>query len=453
MTSSRLFWPANRPHRAVAFDLQVDVLSEVVQGLLDEVHELAALGDTILSLEGPSGSAASGTAARAARGEAAALLTRCAQRLPGPEAEVVAMRAAGLNGGDPAAAARRQAEVEERDLVLLCGPTSTWRRKSTHTFFGAMAAVPLAPWDAFIARADALFDDLMAYIAETLSQPRLTARPVPGFRIGDLLCCGGEPNGFPKHFAYFLPEDEGVRSATSAKTVVYANVYAAHHDLISRPLADRLLESSCGAWPQRPLEVLLLWFRGHDLGHQLRLPQTALRNLHVLGRETSIALQEALADVIGYLAVAGGPWQSEFETDRAAAGSMFFAEMLRYMQRGTGLFPDSDAAFLELSYLSTHGYVEIDATSGRVAWEPDGLHAGIEALARELVAILDTDVARTEALVAAHLPGDDAPLVSWWASLDALTSDVPTTLAYHTSRRPAAAVTDLAPSSTSASQR
>lgn len=446
MTTSRLFWPADGSHRIAATELRSEHVPDVVQELLDDVHELAELADTIRSLEGSGGFSTSRAAAYAARQEAATLLLRAAESLPGPEAEVAAMRAAGLDGGDPGAAARRQAEVDEQDLVLLCGPTSTWRRKSSRTFFGAMASVPHAPCNDFVARVDACLPELLPYLVDTLSQPGLTVRPVPGFRVADLLSCGGEPDGFPKHFAYFLPEDEGLSAVTPAKTVVYANVYAMHHDRISRPLADRLLESCGGEWPDRPLEALLVWFRGHDYGHQLRLPQTALRELHVVGRETSIALQEALADVIGYLAMAGGPFGSRLGCDRALAGSMFLAEMLRYMQRRIGLFPDSDAAFFELSYLSSNGYVEIDPVTARVAWEPDSLHAGVTALARELVgAILDTDVTRTMALLAAHFPGEDAPLVDWWATHASLTSDVPTTFAYCTSRRGDRAGDEVAP--------
>jgi hypothetical protein len=431
IASSQLFWPPDRPHRVAFTELTPHNVSLVVRAQLRDLCELAELADTIRSFEGVNGAIVTDAAETAARERSAALLLRIAEGLPGPESEVVASRAAGLACGDSLGAARRQAEVEERDLVLLCGPVSTWRRKSTATFHGMMASVPVASWNAFVARADSLLGRLVPYLAGTLEQPALTTRPVPGFRIADLFVCGGEPNGFPKHFAYFLPEDEGVRGASCAKTLVYANVYAAHHELISRPLAALTLDPPESAWPDRTLEPLLLWFRGHDVGHQLRLPQTALRELHVVGPEASIALQEALADVIGYLATAGGPWQSELGLERAAAGSVFLAELLRYVQRGPRLFPDSDAAFLELSYLSDGGYVELDASRGRLAWEPDALHHGMVALGRELTqALLDTDVARTRALIAAHLPVEGEGLAGWWTEFDAATSDVPTTFAY-----------------------
>src|SRR5207253_2070000 len=159
------------------------------------------------------------------------VLHELAEELPGPESEVVALRVAALAGGDAAAAARRQAEIVEHDLVLLCGPVATWRRKSSETFHGMMASVPLPYWIDLLERASA---------------SHAAGGPGP-------------------------------------------------------PLQDR---------PDGPLAPSRLWCRGHDSGDQLRLPQTALRELHVVGREASIALQEAFADTIGYLAVAGGPWPS-----------------------------------------------------------------------------------------------------------------------------------------------
>ncbi|MDQ5822031.1 MAG: hypothetical protein M3540_11380 [Actinomycetota bacterium] len=405
-------------------------MSEAVASRLDDIRRLAGLADSIRTHEGTDDGDALGAATRTAREESAALLRRIAAHVPEPESEVIAMRAAGLNGGDSAAAAVRQAEITEQDLVLLCGPMSTWRRKSGETFYSTLASVPLASWNAVLARADSLHDELRAFLADLLVQPGLRVRPIPGFVITDLVDCGGEANGFPKHFAYFLPEDEGVSGASTAKTVVYANVYAAHHELVSEQLADLILEPAESASPDETLELLLLWFRGHDLGHQLRLPGTSFRDLHAVGRETSIALQEALADVIGYLVVTGGPWHAEFGYERAAAGSVFLAEMLRYIQRGPGLFPDSDAAFLELSYLVAGGYVETRG-GARLAWDPDTLHDGLVALARELTeGILGTNVERAEALIEAHLPLDHEPLADWRADFDAVTSNVPTTLAY-----------------------
>src|SRR2546423_284132 len=250
IASAELFWPPNQPHRIAFTDLTPARLPPVVRDELPALSELAELAATIRSSEG--GANGSSRVAQVARERSASVLRELAEELPGPESEVVALRAAALTGGDAAVAARRQAEIVERDLVLLCGPVATWRRKSTETFHGMMASVPLPDWNDFVDGADALVEPLVAYVADVLEQPQLTARPVPGFQVADLVVCGGEPSGFPKHFAYFLPEDEGVRG-DCAKTVVYANVYVAHHELIGRELAARVLDPHVADVSDEPL--------------------------------------------------------------------------------------------------------------------------------------------------------------------------------------------------------
>ena len=95
--------------------------------------------------------------------------------------------------------------------------------------------------------------------------------------------------------------------------------------------------------------------------------------------------------------------------------------------------PPPDAAFLELTYLSNGGYVDICAGTGHLAWEPDSLYDGMVALGRELTcAVLGTQVLCARALIAAHLPVDHEPLAGWRAAFDAATYHVPTSLAYRT---------------------
>jgi hypothetical protein len=424
-----LFWPPEHTHRILPVVLSREGIPSSIRPHLADLDELASLADAIRALQDRSGSFVGGTVARSALERSAALLAVTAESLSGPEAEVIRLRAEELNGDGCSTAAIRQAQIRERDLVLLCGPMATWQRKSSATYHGFVASVPWAPGNALIARADSL--PLRDYMADLLDQPRLTARPVPGFLVTTLITCGGEPNGFPKHFAYFLPEDEGVKGAGISKTVVYANVYSARFEGISRPLAQLGLEPTVDVSPEQALKLLVLWFRGHDIGHQLRLPTTAFRELRLLGRATSIALQEALADVIGYLAMTGGPWCGAFGGDLAACEFVFLAELLRYLERGSRYFPDSEAADLELSYLLAGGYAELGPT-GRLVWEPGRLNEGMVALGRELTTcILGTDVLRAEQLVAAHLGDYREPMASWRSGFRRSASGVPTSLAYH----------------------
>jgi len=212
-------------------------------------------------------------------------------------------------------------------------------------------------------------------------------------------------NTYPKQFAYFLPEDEGVKGAASMKSVVYANLYQTRFQRVSLPLAEETLVpfQLNDLTPYRSLRDLLLWFRGHDIGHSLRLPETDYERLQSVGLEKMWILQEAIADVMGYLMVVNSPWGHAFQLDPAECSAVFLAELLRYIRRGPAWFPDSGAGFIELSYLLSHEYVSLMADGEQLAWNPDRLYDGMVALAGELVNIvLRADVERATALFAEH---------------------------------------------------
>jgi hypothetical protein len=424
-----LFWPTDRSHRILPVPIVCDDLADRLRHHRAALLELAALADAIRALQDATGHFIHPCLVQSALERCATLLTCTAERLSGPEAEVVALRARALTGEGRDEAAKRQAEIDERELVILCGPIATWARKSPHAYHGFVASVPIVSLNARIAAADRQLSSLQEYLTDLVERPDLTFRPVYRFIATDLAACGGEPSGYPQHFAYFLPEDEGVKGARICKTVVYANVYRMRFGYISRPLAERGLARHAEVSNDDALNVMLLWFRGHDIGHQLRLPGTAFRELGRLGRDRSIALQEALADVLGFLAVAGGPWAADFTGNLDTTSFVFLAELLRYLQRGIPYFPDSEAAALEIAFLLSGGYVEV-GPGGRIEWEPCRLREGLTALARELIAgVLGTDLARCEQLLA-HLTRPSRAMTNWRSTLHHAAADVPTSLAY-----------------------
>src|SRR5437764_1409402 len=74
-----------------------------------------------------------------------------------------------------------------------------------------------------------------------------------------------------------------------------------------------------------------------------------------------------------------------------------------YIRRGPTWFPDSGAAFIELSYLLSHGSVSLIENGEKLAWDGDRLYNGMVALAGELInVILRADVERATALLANH---------------------------------------------------
>ena len=62
--------------------------------------------------------------------------------------------------------------------------------------------------------------------------------------VTDLLISAGEAAGHPKHFAYFMPEDEGVDGLPleEQRTLYMRNVHLARYSVITIPLAETLLD-------------------------------------------------------------------------------------------------------------------------------------------------------------------------------------------------------------------
>lgn len=433
MITATPFYPLEKQHSVAFMDLSSDAISPQIHALLPGIYELAAVGDALRALQTLDGRYINDQAAKALLQQSADLLIEIAGSLSGPVARVLQMRAASLLGEGQAEAASAQVQAPDDPLVLLCGPLSTWRGKTKSYLHGVAASVPLKDLNALIARADSFLASNARYLQARLGLPALEIDQVPPFVVMDLLACGGEANTYPKQFSYFLPEDEGVKRAKQKKTIVYANLYHTRFHRVSLPLAQETLVPSqqVDLAAHLTMRDLLLWFRGHDIGHFSHMPQTDYRLLRPVGLENSVMLQEAIADVLGYLLVANGPWQQAFQINLVECSTIFLAELLRYMRRGPARFPDSGAAFIELSYLVSHGYVSLVANGGKLAWDPHQLHDGMMALAGELAhVVLRADPERAAVLLAEHSFHPDHMLSNLLTRLTRDFRHLPTAFAY-----------------------
>lgn len=435
MLATPAFYPTSEQYRIAIMNLTSDAISSEIQLLLPSLYELAALGNAIHELQLLDGSFCYPEVTKALQKQSADLLMQISSSLPGSIAEVLQLRAYGLRGEAQAhiQAALRQIYAPSDPLILLCGPLSTWRGKSRRNLHSVVASVPVHDLNAFIARADSLLAENIRYLWDVLNQPALSVSDSPSFVVTDIITCGGEANTYPKQFSYFLPEDEGVKRAKHKKTIVYANLYNTRFQRVSIPLATELLVpfQQISLVPRCAFEHLLLWFRGHDIGHSLYLPETDYKRLRPLGLEHSIVLQEAMADVIGYLLVTDGPWQKAFDMDIADSSVVFLAELLRYVRRGPNWFPDSAAGFIELSYLLDHGCISLTANGTKLSWDPEQMYNGISALARELIeVVLRADLERSTNLLTKHSFKPEHPLASIVSRLSRDFPHLPDSFAY-----------------------
>jgi hypothetical protein len=312
------------------------------------------------------------------------------------------LRAEALRGSSSSALVERCIGLDEAKLISLNGDLQTWHNKSRDVYHSAFFAAVDPRYDHLVATLDDQLDAVTRYL-HTAVHPGLLVKAPPRFKVGDLIFCGGEANRYPKHFAYFLPEDEGIKHAQQKKTVVFRNVYAAMYHGISEPfgLSALLIE---GTELQTPSQVaedhLVCWLRGHDIGHGVRLPETNFRVLRQQGLWASMTLQEVLADLFGLMMVVGGPWSEIANLRNDVAVRVFVTEMLRYLRRGEANFPDAEAAFFEFSFLEANDFIRIDWDQRKIITSVESLITGCRQLLMLLIkTALANDVDGTTSII------------------------------------------------------
>lgn len=377
------FWPLDDQHGVdnVRLDAQPPTNPDQVMPLL---LRLAAQSDAMRSLQTSSGDAVSERCASTLRGEMAEGLRELAELVDEESATVIRMRAKALAGRSEHK--ETTLEIAARGaspaLELVCGPLCTWRPKTREPLHSFIAAARNEHHQALLDDLDASLEDALDELRSDLDTPSLKVAFGLPMNVTDLIASAGEAAGHPKHFAYFLPEDEGVDDLPleEQRTLYLRNVHLARYSQITIPLAEALLEGPRPADEVDTEATLMPWIRGHDHGHNLIVEETDYGWMDTLGVEPFMMLQEGIADVYGFLLTISEPWLAIAGTTRLEMCATHMAELLHYMRRGPWHYGDSGAAYVELSFLAENGFVEIDG-EGRVHWNEEDFCRGMTALA------------------------------------------------------------------------
>jgi len=399
--------------------------------------ELAALSEALRGLQTMDGEELSEAAASALRGEMTEKLRELAELLDEESAEIVRMRAKALSG----AADHRETVIEiagknvQPALEIVCGPLCTWRMKSRSGLHSFLAAARDEENQAILDSLDDSLEDALDFLRQSIDVPGLHVPFKLPMNVTDLLISAGEAAGHPKHFAYFMPEDEGVDNLPleEQRTLYMRNVHIARYRAITIQLAETLLDGPM-APTETPVEKTLMpWIRGHDHGHNTIVPETDYESwMTTLGIEPFMALQEAIADVYGFVMTISEPWLAISGHSRLDMAATHMAELLHYLRRGPEFFGDPGAAYVELSFLAENGYVDID-DGGRIAWSEDGFCEGMTALAAALTesTVGAPDERGSEELLARYgWPAETAAMRTWNRMCEDL-AGVPTSIAFY----------------------
>ena len=438
------FWPIDDQHGVGHVELDGQPPSNSAQ-VMPLLLKLAAQSDAMRSLQTSEAETLSEAAASTLRGEMAEGLHELADLIDEESAELVRLRAKGLSGG-----------IEHRDMTLeiarsgpppafeiVCGPLCTWRMKTRVGLHSFLAA---ARDEQRQQQLDELDDSLDAALAFTEAETGVSEMSVPfklPMNVTELLISAGEAAGHPKHFAYFMPEDEGVDGLPlrEQRTLYMRNVHLARYNVITIPLAETLLKGPMRAADAPVEETLMPWIRGHDHGHNVIVPTTCYDEwMEKLGIEPFMALQEAIADVYGFLMTISPAWMEINDYSRLDMCATHMAELLHYLRRGPKYYGDPGAAFVELSFLAENGFVEID-DKGRVSWDEEGFCRGMAALGSALTeaTVGAPDERGSEAFLERYgWPTETAAMRTWNAMREEL-NNVPTSIAFYRTSDVAAA--------------
>lgn len=359
------FWPAAAAYQVSMMDL--DAPENLSPKALQTIHYCLRLTEAINQLE----AACESRLLDALREEMSIQCFRLAPMFDDPDtrrglflrAEVLADDSCGKT------VLPQIAGLNEQQLVLGIGNTSTWVGKSKQSFYSSWFGEPAPMLQEISDVMDDLFPESLLYLQKEIAGD-LLAMPGCAYKIINLFGIAGEANTYPKHFAYFFPEDEGLKYSPVKRTVVFANTYLQLFELFSRTEAAKM------GWPEDRLpdsrvcqRYLIAWFRGHDLGHSLVRNENVFPKLSKIDRWGSMMVQEALADQFGLLMCLTPEVADGLQLDRTVLARIYFLEMLRYLRRGPSSYPDAGAAWIQFNYLREHGCIELTADS--IDFHPD----------------------------------------------------------------------------------
>jgi hypothetical protein len=434
-TPAPLIWPERDVHALTGVDLEPAIAGEIAP-LVPKLRQLAALGDALRVLQGLDGSFTNDDHARDLAAASADLMLELADAdvVTAEQADLIRRRAQALRElqHDKAIAHTEAALTDPQPLTVIAGPMCTFRNKTRTPLHSVVTATAHPAGDELIAKIDASANATLAKVNERAGTPDVRVDSIFAMQITDLITMGGESNAFPKHFAYFLPEDEGAGYGPDAnKTILFRNVYGLRYEHISKPLGDAILDGyKPGAGVDIP-SALITWMRGHDFAHGVTTPSAGKVGPKDVGHEPWYSLQEAIADAYGSCLAFSPEWLEFAGCSADDMAAIYLAEALHYIRRGPWNWSDAGAAHVELAFLAGNGFLDVDA-NGTITWETEkvieGSHQLAATLEREVVSAQDPE--QVEAILEQYGWREDGPLAPAVIKIRDQLGGVPTSLAY-----------------------
>lgn len=227
---------------------------------------------------------------------------------------------------------------------------------------------------------------------------------LPLMRCIDVFSLAGELDTRHKPICVFFSGGGPENLSTLSRVTVFINLYVRRFELISREIARRYIMGHSiieGLDYETIGRFLLLWLRGHDIGHFCG-EDSLSRYMSEMDR-VYLILHELKSDMVALygLKYVVKDLLKGVEDPLVKAYLVSIAEMFRYIRRG-GFYnhPDTASAFLAYSHLKENGSIGFDPIEGRFKVDFDRLERGIEDLTEEVFGIFaEGSVSRARELV------------------------------------------------------
>ena len=422
LSAASQFWPPSESYNVAFLNLDTNRLGAQFGFAPSDLVQLASVSNAIRSLQRSDGSFTSAEASTHLINTLHDVVLRLAASATEPDIGGFLRGVAdNLVAGKKTLIELPQLNPAGSQLIFICGLFPTWDWKATGALHSSIVGIIDQEWMEVFSGLDRRLPELGEFLGARCGVGTLFPSKAPRLLAAEILLCGGEADTFPKQFAYFLVQDR--RLAPDSKpgdlVLLFTNVYVERFQRLSLPL----YECICGPLSERERlrardpRWLLTWFKGHDVSHFWTLSKDQTTALPVPADHDGGVLHEILADVLGYLSLLG-PWSPEPEPDLMTSGTAFLGEMLRYMRRGVGYFPDSNAAFIEQWFLIKNGFCRLDPMTSLYQWTPEGLAEGLSQLGNRVIrAVLGEDRGEREHLLRTYGPAANPDLCQIWQDL------------------------------------
>jgi hypothetical protein len=229
----------------------------------------------------------------------------------------------------------------------------------------------------------------------------------PDMKCIDIFALAGELNQKHKPICVFFSGADNADTSALTRLIVFINLYILRFQCITMPIAKRLLEGYSvidGLEYKEIGELLLIWLRGHDIGHFCG--EDNLGKVMSQHEREYLILHELKSDLISlYIMrhVADGVLGGE---SLLKAYFVALAEMLRYIRRGRFYnYPDSASAFLTYSYFKESGSMVFNARANKFEIDKKKLGTDVEEMTFTLMELFSSgDVSRARQFI--HQRGD-----------------------------------------------